>query len=272
MDDLYLDKNLILESNCNFEEARFGILGVPFDSTSTYRPGSRFGPLWIRKEFLELEKSNDFFKIPLFDLGNITTVPGNLQETNKRTEETISSAIQSNSRLIPIILGGEHSISYPAIKSLYERNKGMQVVQFDAHADLKDEYMGERWSHSTVMKRVSELGCPICQIGVRTYDDDEKETAKKILSKNIGSTPAYITIDIDVLNPQIAPGTGTLEPGGLSFEDLLNELKSVVKKTNVIGFDIVEVNPLFDDCDVTSVMAGKLMIELIQEINRSLPQ
>jgi len=266
--DLYTDKNLILESNCGFAEAEFVLLGVPFDSTSSYRPGSRFGPLEIRKELLELEKfdprnSQDFFNIKLYDLGNVIVAHGNLQETNKMVEDTWRKAFEE-SDFIPITLGGEHSVSYPIIKLLAEKHKGLQVVQADAHMDMKDEFMGERWSHATVMRRASELGVDMAYIGARTYDSDE---AKFLKPKEISKTkPTYITIDLDVLDPSAAPGVSNPEPSGMNMKDLYSEISKI---KNIVGFDIVELNPLFDNSNVTAVTAAKLLFNLINDLHKT---
>jgi agmatinase len=276
MMDFHLDKNLILESNCDFKEAEFAILGVPFDSTSSYRPGSRFAPLWIRKEFLEISKPESFFKKKVYDLGNVNVVHGNLQETNRHIEETLQEAFNENPDFVPITLGGEHSISYSPIKVLHEKHKDLQIAHFDAHADLMDDYLGEKWSHATVMKRAQELplgdkdsikkaydmGIDIVQFGVRVLDESEKELKKNLKNKLNPKEPTYISIDMDVLEPGLYPGVETPEPGGLTFQELMGLLKPI---NNVVGFDIVETNPLFDKGDVTSVAAAKIMLELMQE-------
>jgi len=279
MMDFFLDKNLILESNCSFKDAEFAILGVPFDSTSSYRPGSRFGPLAIRKELLELSKPESFFKKRIFDLGNVNVVHGNLRETNRRVEETLQQALRENPRVVPIILGGEHSVSYSSIKILHERYKDLQVAHFDAHADLMDDYLGEKWSHATVMRRAKELSIPgsklgdadsikkaydmgidIVQFGVRVVDESEKKLQKTLKKALDPGRKTYISIDMDVLEPGLYPGVETPEPGGLTFQELLGLLKPI---KNVVGFDIVETNPLFDKGDVTSVTAAKIMLELV---------
>lgn len=280
--DFYLDKNLILESNCDFKGTEFGILGVPFDSTSSYRPGSRFGPLWIRKELLEITKPEAYFKKKVFDLGNISVVHGNLQETNRMVEETLQQAFKENPNFVLIALGGEHSISYSPIKVLAEKHKNLQVAHFDAHADLMDDYLGEKWSHATVMKRAHDLGAKpirgadsikkaydmgidIVQFGVRVVDESEKELRKKLKKKLDPKRPTYISIDMDVLEPGLYPGVETPEPGGFTFTELLKLLKPI---KNVVGFDIVETNPLFDKGDVTSVAAAKIVLEMILTIKK----
>lgn len=257
--DFHLDKNLILESNCGFKEAEYGILGVPFDSTCSYRPGCRFGPLWVRKELLELEKPESYFQKKIFDLGNINVVHGNLQETGRRVEETLQLAFKENPDFIPIVLGGEHSISYPSIKVLKQAHPDLQVAHFDAHPDLMDDYLGEKWSHATVMRRAMDLGVGIVQFGVRVGTEDEKRLQKG-LKKELEDKPTYVSIDMDVLDPSVCPGVGTPEPGGLALPELLTLLRPIKR---VVGFDIVETNPLFDSGDVTSVTAAKLLLELI---------
>ena len=261
--DFYTDKNLILDSNCGFKDAEFGLFGVPFDSTCSYRPGCRFGPLAIRKELLELDKPESYFKKKIYDLGNVSVVHGNLQETNRRVEETLSQALKENSKFIPIVLGGEHSVSYPAIKALKERYPNLQVAHFDAHPDLMDDYLGEKWSHATVMRRVHELGVPVVQFGVRAGSDEEKEFAKKLPKKLDPKKPTYISIDIDVLEPGHCPGVGTPSPGGLIIQEVLKLLKPI---KNVVGFDIVEVSPPYDKGDITSITAAKILLELLTSI------
>jgi len=259
--DFYLDKNLILESNCAFKDAEFAILGVPFDSTSSYRPGSRFGPLQIRKELLELTKPESYFKKKIFDLGNVSVVHGNLEETNRRVEETLQKALKANSRFVPITLGGEHSVSFPAIKTLSERHKGLQVAHFDAHPDLLDDYLGEKWSHATVMKRVYDLGVKdIVQYGVRVSDESEEKIMRTLPKKLDPKRQTYISIDMDVLEPGHCPGVGTPEPGGWIIQEVLASLKPI---KNIVGFDIVETCPPFDKGEVTSITAAKIVMSLV---------
>lgn len=257
--DFYLDKNLILDSNCDFKGAEFGIIGVPFDSTCSYRPGCRFGPLAIRREFLELEKPDSFFRRRVYDLGNVNVVHGNLQETNRRVEETLQKALKENPDVIPITLGGEHSVSYSPIKVLKETHDDLQIAHLDAHPDLMEDYLGEKWSHATVMKRVHELGADIVQFGVRTGTDEEKALQKR-LKRELGDEPTYISTDMDVLEPGHCPGVGTPAPGGMTIQEVLQILKPI---KNIVGFDIVEVSPPYDKGDITAATAAKVMLELM---------
>jgi len=261
--ELHLDRNLILESNCSFEEARFGIMGVPFDSTCSYRPGCRFGPLAIRREFIELEKPACFFDIPLYDLGNLYVIHGNLKETLNLEEDTLKKAFERNQGFIPVVLGGEHSVSYAPVKVLAEKHPGLQVVHFDAHADLKDDYLGEKWSHATVMKRIAQLGVDYCQKGVRILDDEEKALVRDTEPKK--GVPTYISIDLDVLDPSVAPGVGTPEPNGMIYSELLSELKGLLDSTRVVGLDIVELSPPYDVGGITAVTAANLLLNMLTD-------
>jgi agmatinase len=262
--DFFLDKNLILENSCSLEDAKFALVGVPFDSTSSYRPGSRFGPLWIRKELLELGKPASFFESGLYDLGNVNVIHGNCRATLNNVREVTDGLVRHD--VIPISLGGEHSISYPAIKSLKEKFKELQVIHFDAHPDLMDDYLGEKWSHATVMRRCLELGVNLVQRGIRVYEEGEEDSKEFQKAQPKKGVPTYISIDIDVLDPLIVPGTGTPEPGGWSFDKLQNELNELCKAQNIVGFDIVEVNPLVDSSDITSITAAKLLVGLLSSI------
>jgi agmatinase len=260
--DFHLDKNLTLESNCSFEEAEFGIMGVPFDSTCSYRPGCRFGPLELRKAYLEIDKPDSFFSKKVYDLGNINVVHGNLEETLRREEETLQEAFKENENFVPITLGGEHSVSYSPMKVLHEKYPDLQIVHLDAHPDLMDDYLGEKWSHATVMKRIYDLGTDnIVQYGVRTGTDAEKKIMRSLKKEIDPKQKTYVSIDIDVMEPGNCPGVGTPEPGGPIIREVLDFLKPV---KSLVGFDIVEVSPPYDTGGVTSATAAKLMLELMQ--------
>lgn len=218
---LHIDKNLVLESNCRFEDSDFVIVGYPFDSTSSYRPGSRFAPLEIRREFLEMEEhhkgsSCGKFDFGIYDLGNISVVHGNATETNKRLKETLANALQERKNFVPVVIGGEHTLTFPAVDALKGALGELQVVSFDAHPDMNDHYLGEKISHATVMRRIHELGVDVYNHGARSYDKESKEYFEKNckpLSK-VKNRKTYISIDMDVLDPAIAPGVSTPEAGG----------------------------------------------------------
>ncbi|WP_163328432.1 agmatinase [Desulfurobacterium thermolithotrophum] len=254
-------------------QGKLSLFGIPYDSTTCFRPGARFAPDGIRffSENLEtyspsLDKNLEAVRFK--DLGNID-VPANPEKMIKTVENFMKNVE------IPIMIGGEHSVTYPVVKSLFERYGSLTVIHFDAHADLRDEYSGTKYSHACVMKRVLELGCNLIQIGIRSGTKEEFELMKnspeitylpspKDLPEILKSikTPIYITIDIDFFDPAYAPGTGTPEPCGFSpieFFETIYKLPPV----KVVGFDVVEVSPPYDPSGITQMLGAKIVRELI---------
>ena len=277
----------------NIEEATensWGIIGVPFDSTSSYGPGSRFGPTTVREASYSFEKYNISFGSEVnkrfYDFGNINVVYGNCMKTLKILEETVEELVDKGIK--PIIIGGEHSISLSPIKALSKKypTENITVITLDAHMDLIDEYQGEKCSHATVMKRIFDLNPKeIIEIGIRSSSLEEKEfvenqnniaifTTKdtkenfeaiqeKIKSIDRGD-PIYLSIDIDVLDPLYVPEVGNPIPNGIS-PDILEKIIEILAKKNVIGFDLVEVatNKLGDS---TSVTGAKIVYDFLSLI------
>lgn len=262
------------------KSGQYGILGVPFDSTSTYMPGSRFGPNAVREASYNLERYNlnldNELSKTVYDLGNLQAVHGNFQKTSQYLESTILEL--KDLKIIPIILGGEHSISYSVVKALDTKN--ITILHFDSHMDLIDTYQGEKFTHATVMKRIHDLKpIEIIQIGVRSGTKDEVEFARNAGVKYYTSSwvkenlreienlissiegPMYITIDIDVLDPAYAPSVSTPCPGGLNPQEL-QKLIYCLQGKEVIGFDLMEVS---SRCvgDVTSVNAAQVVYDFI---------
>jgi len=249
------------------------IFGVPYDSTTCFRPGTRFGADGVRffSENLETYSpslNRDLEDINFRDLGNVD-IPAD--------SEGMVGAVESfmENVEIPVMIGGEHSVTYPVVKSLFNRYGKLTVVQFDAHADLRDEYSGTRYSHACVMRRVLELGCDLIQVGIRSGTKEEFELMKnspqitylpalwklpEILE--VVKTPIYITIDIDFFDPAYAPGTGTPEPCGFSpveFFETIYKLPPV----EIVGFDVVEISPPYDPSGITQMLGAKIIRELI---------
>lgn len=276
---LHVSRNLVLESNCGLKDAKVALLGVPFDSTSTYRVGSRAAPLELRKEFLELEKDGGFFDIPFYDAGNVEVVHGNARETLRMVEHTVKSIYEENPGVFLITLGGEHTITYPVVKNLEKGD--LTVVSLDAHMDLKDDYMGERWCHASVMRRVSELKGGLVEIGVRSYTGDESAYAKKKgirycgrekkefngILKNLAGKRVYITLDFDVVTPEVASGVSNPEPNGITLDELNSIYNTLIQRSRVAGMDIVEVNPLYDKT-ATTVAAAKTMLDVVMGVTQ----
>lgn len=258
----------------------FGILGVPFDSTSTYQPGARFGPNSMREASYNLEKYNLSLDKKLerifYDLGNLEVVHGNFQETSFHMESTIRELLDL--KITPITLGGEHTISYSVIKALDISDT--TIINFDAHLDLRDTYQGEKYSHATVMRRIFDLNPgEIIQIGIRSGAEDEVEFTREAGIKYYTSNhvknnllkieklisdikgPVYVTVDIDVLDPAYAPSVGTPSTGGLSPSEL-QRLIYCLQGKEVVGFDVMEVS---SRCvgDITSVNAAQVVYDFI---------
>lgn len=262
------------------DKPQFGILGVPFDSTTSYRPGARFGPLFVREASYNFEKYNLFLNkninVSVFDIGNLEAVPGNFQKTCLNLESVIRSL--SEEGLIPLVIGGEHSISYGVIKA---RNiSDVTILHFDAHMDLRNEYMGEKFSHATVMRRIHDLNpSKIIQMGIRSASQEEVDFARDNnidyytspeITENLSQMektiqqihgPLYVTVDMDVLDPAYAPSVGTPTPGGISPQEL-EKLIFNLKGKEVVGFDVVEVSSTSIG-DITSINAAKTLLDFL---------
>ncbi len=259
---------------------KFGFIGIPFDSTSTYKPGSRFGPRAVREASYNFERYNVILgknlDVSLFDFGDIEVIQGNFEKTSSIIEFTVKELLDKN--IIPLAVGGEHTISEGILKALDVENT--TIVHFDAHMDLRDEYMGEKYSHATVMHRIFDLNPKdMIQIGIRSCSEDEMSFAKenKItyftpheVNKNIDMVknvikniegPLYVTVDIDVLDPAYAPGVGTPSPCGLNpFQ--LESLIHCLKNKEVTGFDLVEVSSS-EIGDITSINGAKVIYDFL---------
>jgi agmatinase len=253
-------------------DADIVLLGCPLDITSSFRSGSKFGPESLRRAAWTLETyspylDRDLEDINFSDLGDLELPQGNLLESLDIIENA-SGAVVENGRK-PFFFGGEHLVTYPIMKGIKKVFPVLQIVHFDAHCDLRDDYEGQRLSHATVMKRVSELGnTTIRQIGVRSGTRqefreltpvDSPEALKKGLDLEI---PVYISFDIDVFDPSLVPGVTTPEPGGLLFGEVMGYLKALQGLT-IIGADLVELAPDYDTTFVSSVCAAKVVREII---------
>lgn len=274
----------------SFSEAFFVVLGFPFDSTSSYHPGARFGPLAIREASLNIETWSwragmDFEDLGCHDLGDLAIVLGDVHETLRRAQEVLEDLYTA--RKIPIVLGGEHTITLASART--QRNAAL--ICFDAHFDLRNEYLSQRVSHATVMRRVLEVVNPefIYWIGVRATCREEQEllrsrklnymtpwdlrklgtleAARRVKEKIKEANKVYISVDVDVLDPAYAPDVGNPEPEGLTPSELLDMLKLLVD-ARVIGADIVEVVPI-GGRGLSAIQAAKIACELCCLIYRA---
>ena len=255
------------------------MIGVPFDGTCSFRPGTRFAPEQIRVASRGIETYSPYFNkdledISFYDAGEIDLPFGNTQRVLDMVYDAAREVLAAGKKYFGI--GGEHLVSYPAIKAYYEKYPDLYVVHFDAHTDLRDEYLGEPLSHSTVIKKVADLiGFDnLSQIGIRSGEAYEFELMKKhntlvksaedfrdILS-GIKGRPVFITLDLDVLDPSVLPGTGTPEVGGFSFCELMSYFK-VLADSNIVGMDMLELSPFLVTSANSTVAAAKVAREML---------
>lgn len=262
-----------------YEEADTVIVGIPMDFTVSYRPGSRFAPQAVRNVSFGLEEysvylNKDLSDYSYYDWGDISLPLGNVEVSLDRIGQVAAHAFGDDK--FPIFIGGEHLVSYPIIREAYKKFPELVVIQFDAHADLRTDYLGEPNSHATVMRKVCEIigGRNLYQFGIRSgtreefeygrqntniYIDKVIEPLKQVV-ETLGSRPVYVTVDIDVVDGAFAPGTGTVEPGGITARELL-EAFHTMSGLNIIGMDIVEIAPGFDQSERTAILGAKLIRE-----------
>ncbi len=260
-------------------EGRICLFGAPFDSTASFRPGARFGPAAIREASYGLETFSpllcaDLDDCPYMDIGDLELPFGDPNPALDMVEKT-ASKILSEGR-VPFMLGGEHLMSLGAVRAAVKIHPGLTVVHIDAHADLREDYLGARLSHATVMRRVCEIvgRDSLCQIGVRSCTKEEHALVNELntlperIALKIGERPCYLSCDLDVLDPSVLPGTGTPEPGGLMFGELVSILVSAASRLNVIGLDVVELAPQLDASGISAVAAAKVVRECLLALHR----
>jgi agmatinase len=249
---------------CSLRDAKFVVIPVPYDLTSTYQSGSRKGPAAIIEASTNMELYDEELKKETYMTGIHTTLPVAIDARGpKNMVNIVSKKISRIAKLnkIPVMIGGEHSVTLGAVQAMIEKYPELTVLQFDAHADLRDTYQGSPYNHACVARRISEI-CPLVQVGIRSMSKEEGEflpqskvksySADFVLEKknwaeavcNDLSGDVFITIDLDVFDPSIMPATGTPEPGGLYWKDILHLLKLVSASCNIRGFDVVELAPL----------------------------
>jgi agmatinase len=267
----------------DYRKARFAILPVPYDATTSYNVGARDGPRAIITASQQVELYDEALGRESWKAG-VATLPA-IEPDVSGPEATVRAIERAARRVVRdgkflIALGGEHSISSGLVRAARSRHRALSVLQIDAHADLRDSYQGSPWSHACVMRRVHDLGVPAVGVGVRNYSQEEarfiRSAGKKVISARacregrdwIGEAAAvlsdevYVTIDIDGLDPAYAPGTGTPEPGGLDWYQVTDLLEAVARARKIVAADLVEVRPL-PGSPVTEFLAAKLLYRLI---------
>ncbi|WP_077623487.1 agmatinase [Sediminibacillus massiliensis] len=282
-DEAYSGKVFIM-SRQDAEEADAIIYGMPMDWTVSFRPGSRFGPNRIREASLGLEEYSPYAdkhmeEVRYFDAGDIPLPFGNPQRSLDMIHDYVKQILDKDK--FPLGLGGEHLVSWPIFQAVYEKYPDMAIVHIDAHADLREEYEGEALSHSTPIRKACELIGPenVYSFGIRSGMREEFQYAKEsgmhmskfevaaplkeILPKLKGRN-VYVTIDIDVLDPAFAPGTGTAEAGGITSKELLEAIQLITDSgVRVVGADLVEVAPVYDPTEQTAIAASKFVREML---------
>jgi agmatinase len=274
------------------------VVGVPFDSGVSYRPGARFGPAHIRQSSRLLRPYNPalnrmpFASQQVVDAGDIDCNPFNIPEALAAIEEQVGALTQGGRRVVT--LGGDHTIALPILRALHRQYGEITVVHFDAHLDTWNSYFGIDTTHGTPFRRASEEGLintrTSVHVGTRgplysaTDLSDDEELGFQVISSvdvqdrgmdwglqrlrdRVGDTPIYISIDIDVLDPAHAPGTGTPEAGGLTSRELLGFVRSFAS-LNVVGADVVEVAPAYDHAEITGIAAAHVAYELLSVMAR----
>lgn len=286
LEDLVDGKGRFMAAAAEFSEAEAVLIGAPMDYTVSFRPGSRFGPSAIRDVSEGLEEysvyqDKDLTEIAFMDMGDLLLPYGNVQKALNKIEAAMKMLFASGKK--PLLLGGEHLVSLPAIRAAYDRYPDLRVIHLDAHTDLRQDYMGETLSHATVMRHVSEMlgDNRLVQLGIRsgTKEDFQYAAAHNLLVRDevlaplkellpkLQSYPIYFSLDIDVVDPAFAPGTGTPESGGCDGREII-EAVGLLRDLNVVGFDLVEVAPVYDASGCTSLLAAKLVREALLAICR----
>ena len=269
-------------SSERYEDASIVMVGVPMDFTCSFRPGTRFGPQKIREVSIGIEEYSIYMNKSLedyayFDSGDLDLPFGNVEKSLEIIGQAAKEILEDNK--LPLFIGGEHLISVPVIKEVYNKyGDDLIVIHFDAHADLREDYLGCPNSHASAIRRLVDFmpGKNIYQFGIRSGTKEEFEYAKantnmytievleplkKVVDKFKGR-PVHFTLDIDVVDPAYANGTGTPEPGGISSKELIQAL-GVMRDLNIVGFDIVEVSPHYDQSDRTALLAAKVIRDMI---------
>ena len=278
-----LNKNIqtFIACDSEYEDARIVLFGAGFDGTTSFRPGTRFAPSAIRSESFGIEtyspyQDKDMTDYSYFDSGDLELPFG---DTDRAIADITDRAgtILADGKL-PFMIGGEHLVTLGSVRAVNEKYSDLYIVHFDAHADLRDDYLGQKLSHACVLRRCHELvgNGHIFQFGIRSGDREEfrfadghtemhkfsfeglEETVEKLRGKKV-----YFTLDLDVLDPSVFPGTGTPEAGGVTFDELRKAVTLVCSKLDIVGCDVNELSPVYDQSGVSTAVACKIIREML---------
>ena len=279
-----LERNVENFIGCDseYEEAKIVLFGAPFDSTTSFRPGARFGSAAMRHESFGLEtyspyQDKDLTDYAVFDSGDLELCFGSAERALQEIENRAAQILTDGK--LPILIGGEHLVTLGAVRAVFEKYPDLHIIHFDAHADLRQEYLGVELSHACVMRRCYELVGKghIHQFCIRSGEREEFAFAKEHTDMHLfdfqglselvdtlkeKQVPVYFTIDLDCLDPSVFPGTGTPEAGGVTFMQLLEAIKQVCS-LRVVGADVNELAPMLDSSGVSTATACKVLRELM---------
>lgn len=271
------------EYETSFEEATFIVIPVPYDSTASYRPGSRNGPQSIllasqNLELFDLKSQSEPYQKGIYTLTEVEPTRGNVLETLKSIKEITKKVLEIDK--IPVLLGGEHTIT---IGSTNAFSNDVIVVTLDAHSDLRDNYLGDQYCHASVMRRIMDQGKQVIEVGVRSMCKEEfdfirqknipvysieslrqqgiQQTIQK-LKERVAGKKVYLSIDIDVFDPSEAPGVSTPEPGGLDYFDTEDLIQNICQSCHIVGCDLVEVTPIPGN-NITEFLAAKILYKTL---------
>ncbi|MBO5572505.1 MAG: agmatinase [Ruminococcus sp.] len=278
-----LNKNIqtFIACDAEYEDSKIVLFGAGFDCTTSFRPGTRFAPSAIRNESFGIEtyspyQNKDMTDHSYFDSGDLELPFGSVTQTiadiSMRTDRILSDG------KVPFMIGGEHLVTFGSVMAVKEKYDDLYIIHFDAHADLRDDYLGQKLSHACVLRRCHELvgDGRIFQFGIRSGDREEfrfadehtemhkfdfnglEETVEKLKGKKV-----YFTLDLDVLDPSIFPGTGTPEAGGVTFDELRKAVTLVCSKLDIVGCDVNELSPVYDQSGVSTAVACKIIREML---------
>ena len=268
----------------SYEDAQTVLFGAPYDSTTSYRPGTRFASRAIRSESFGLEtyspyQDKDLEEIQVFDSGDLELSFGRVDLALADIKARTQTILADNKR--PFMIGGEHLVTLPAVEATFEKHPDLQVIQFDAHTDLREAYLDAKLSHATVIRRIHDfLGDgKIHQFGIRSGERAEFQFAKEHTNLHkynleglketvaaLKDTPVYLTIDLDVFDPGVFPGTGTPEAGGIFFMEFVESLK-LISQLNIVALDVNELSPALDQSGASTALACKVVRELLLAIH-----
>ena len=282
-----LDKiiSTFIGCDCEYDEAGIVLFGAPFDSTTSFRPGTRFASSAIRSESFGIEtyspyQDKDLLDIKVFDSGDLELPFGSpeqaLDDIKARTKTILDDG------KIPFMIGGEHLVTLGAVRAVAEKYSDLHIIHFDAHADLRDDYLGVKLSHACVLHRCFDIvgDNKIFQFGIRSGEREEFEFAKAhtymhkfdletldTVVEKLKDKPVYFTLDLDVLDPSEFPGTGTPEAGGVSFTELLKAVITL-SPLNIIGLDMNELSPVYDQTGRSTALACKILREILLAVSK----